>query len=132
MNALLLSTQQRERLQALSAQLLGLHKLLLDRDRVMYEQAHGPIGSTGEYLNLVLTHDSFGWLRQLSGLIVQVDEVLAPRAEATSEAATAAREQIRRLLVPAEHGSSFQQNYWSAIQNSPDILILHREIQSRL
>ena len=126
----LLSVPQREHLRKLSAGLLQLHKLLLDRNRAAYEQAHGPISSTGEYLNLVLTHDSFSWLRQLSGLIVQIDEMLAPRGEATSEAASAAREEVRRLLIPAEQGSQFQRKYCSAIEHSPDVLILHRQIQA--
>ena len=66
-----------EQLQALRDGLLRLHKTLLDSDRVYYERAYGPVGSSGEWLQLVLGHEHFAWLRPFSGLIVRIDEWLA-------------------------------------------------------
>ena len=121
-----------EILAQLSPRLLALHKLLLDRQRAEYEAVHGRIGSTGEYLNLVLNHARFEWLRQLSGLIVEIDEILAPRSKYGPDEPAGAISQTRSLLTPSETGSEFQRNYWLAIQESPDVVLLHREIVSLL
>ncbi|MDB4942203.1 MAG: uncharacterized protein JWP97_1737 [Labilithrix sp.] len=58
----------------LHASLLDLHKHLLDVTRARYEKDHGPVGSPGEYLQLVIGHDSFAWLRPLSMLLVELDD----------------------------------------------------------
>ena len=127
-----LSSEQRQALQPLRNQLLDLHKLLLDYERSRYERENGPVSSPHDYLGLVLSHPQFEWLRQLSGLIVQVDEMLAPRSVASPQDASAWREQIVTLLAPAEQGAPFQSNYWRAIQESPDILLAHRNAQRLL
>ncbi|MGZ5032931.1 MAG: hypothetical protein ACXWAC_07005, partial [Usitatibacter sp.] len=54
--------------------LLELHKSMLDAQRVRYERDHGRIGSAGEFLGIVLEHPEFGWIRELSALIAQLDE----------------------------------------------------------
>ena len=64
-------------LKTLRDRLLQLHKTLLDSDRAAYERAYGPVGSSGEWLQLVLGHEHFAWLRPFSGLIVRIDEWLA-------------------------------------------------------
>lgn len=125
-----MSPEQRDKLRSLSSHLLQTHKLLLDLERARYEQMHGPITSTGEFLNLVLSHVQFEWLRQLSGVIVELDEITAPRSKAGAEEATAAMKQVRELMVPAENGSEFQRNYWRSIQDSPDVVFAHRELGS--
>src|SRR5438105_10125092 len=65
----------RERLRDLSRRLLLLHKVLLERERDAYEQRHGAIPS-GALLRLVLDDDAFAWLRSLSGLIAEIDELV--------------------------------------------------------
>ena len=66
-----------DQLKTLRDRLLRLHKTLLDSDRAAYERAYGPVGSSGEWLQLVLGHEHFAWLRPFSGLIVRIDEWLA-------------------------------------------------------
>ena len=80
-----MTPEQREPLDALSRLLLDFHKVLLDWERANYEAKQGRIGSPGEFLGLVLDHAQFAWLRQLSGLIVEIDEALAPRSKAGAE-----------------------------------------------
>ena len=132
MNTQAVSHSERDQLRTVSSRLLALHKRLLELQRVEYEQLYGPIASTGEFLNLVLTHPSFEWLRQLSGIIVEIDEVVAPRSKAGVDESVAALRSVRKLLMPSEEGSVFQQNYWKAIQSSPDVLIAHREVGTLL
>ena len=121
-------SSQRQVLRQMSTRLLGLHKILLDQERARYEQSNGPISSTGEYLNLVLGHEQFEWLRKISGVIVQIDELLGPRSKSGSEDADAVERAVRDLLVPDERGNPFQRLYWEALQRSPEALTTHGEI----
>lgn len=65
----------RPRLDDLSRALLRLHKALLDDERVSYEGVYGRIATNGEFLQLVLDHAWFAWLRPLYQLMAQLDEL---------------------------------------------------------
>ena len=124
------SDETRENLKALRLGLLRLHKTLLDLERRDYERARGRIGNSYEFLQLVLKDPWFDWLHRLSELIVQIDETLDPNAEtaATEADAKALMERAKALLAPAETGSEFQKNYFLALQQSPDVVLLHSEV----
>ena len=129
------SETTRESLKILRQGLLRLHKLLLDLERRDYERARGRIGNSYEFLQLVLKDPWFDWLHRLSELIVQIDETLDthdPEKLATEEDASALIERSKTLLAPAESGSEFQKNYFLALQQSPDVLLLHSEIMRLL
>jgi len=111
--------------------LLKLHKLLLDLERRGYERARGRINNSYEFLQLVLKDPWFDWLHRLSELIVQIDEALdsvGTEAPPTEEDAKALISRARSLLSPAEEGTQFQKNYFLALQQSPDVVLLHSEI----
>jgi len=124
------SDTTRDSLKVLRLGLLRLHKTLLDLERRDYERARGRIGNSYEFLQLVLKDPWFDWLHRLSELIVQIDETLDPNAEtpATEGDATALMERAKALLTPAETGSEFQKNYFLALQQSPDVVLLHSEV----
>jgi hypothetical protein len=117
-------------LKVLRTGLLRLHKTLLDLERRDFERAHGRIGNSYEFLQLVLKDPWFDWLHRLSELIVQIDETLDPHSEtpATEGDATALIERAKALLAPSESGSEFQKNYFLALQQSPDVVLLHSEV----
>jgi len=125
------SDTTRDDLKALRQGLLGLHKMLLDLERRDYERARGPISNSYEFLQLVLKDPWFDWLHRLSELIVQIDETLdthdteKPAIEADAKALL---ERAKMLLAPAETGSEFQKNYFLALQQSPDVVLLHSEL----
>jgi len=122
--------ETRDNLKVLRLGLLRLHKTLLDLERRDYERAHGRIGNSYEFLQLVLKDPWFDWLHRLSELIVQIDETLDPHAEtpATEGDAKALIERAKTLLAPSESGSEFQKNYFLALQQSPDVVLLHSEV----
>ena len=125
------SDTTRDDLKALRQGLLGLHKLLLDLERRDYERARGPISNSYEFLQLVLKDPWFDWLHRLSELIVQIDETLDTHDSekpATEADAKALIERAKMLLAPAETGSEFQKNYFLALQQSPDVVLLHSEL----
>ena len=65
---------------------------------------------------------------------VQIDETLDPNAEtpATEADAAALIERAKTLLAPAEAGTEFQKNYFLALQQSPDVVLLHSEVMKLL
>lgn len=111
--------------------LLRLHKLLLDLERRDFERARGQISNSYEFLQLVLKDPWFDWLHRLSELIVQIDESLDTRDSEvvmTEEDAKALVERAKTLLAPSETGTQFQKNYFLALQQSPDVVLLHSEV----
>ena len=128
------SDETRDSLKVLRQGLLRLHKTLLDFERRDYERARGRIANSYEFLQLVLKDPWFDWLHRLSELIVQIDETLDAHSEtpATEADAKALIERAKALLVPAETGSEFQKNYFLALQQSPDVVLLHSEVMKLL
>ncbi len=129
------SDATRESLRQLRQGMLRLHKLLLDLERRDYERARGRISNSYEFLQLVLKDPWFDWLHRLSELIVQIDETLDTHdseTPATEADATALIDRAKTLLSPAETGSQFQKNYFLALQQSPDVVLLHSEMMRLL
>ncbi len=125
----------RDNLKVLRQGLLRLHKTLLDLERRDYERARGRISNSYEFLQLVLKDPWFDWLHRLSELIVQIDETLDTHdteKPATEDDAKALIERSKTLLAPAETGSEFQKNYFLALQQSPDVVLLHSELMRLL
>lgn len=56
--------------------LLDLHKLLLENQKAQYEKTYGTISDANKYFQLVIGHEDFSWLRQLSAKIAVFDEIL--------------------------------------------------------
>jgi hypothetical protein len=120
-----IAEEQRETLKTLRVALLDLHKALLDLEKEYYEKEFGEIKSPGEYLQLVINHPQFDWLKKLSGIIVEMDELLSPRSKQGPDEATSAVATVKELLILDEHGTDYQKRYWAAVQESPDVLIEH-------
>jgi hypothetical protein len=121
--------ESRELLAKLSRLLIEQHKLLLDRERAEYEKTHGPISGPGPFLTFVLGDPHFAWLKQISGLVVAIDEALSRRSKADQSVADALLVQAREMMRPREHGTDFQVRYYNAVQASPDIVILQCRIE---
>ncbi len=117
-----------DQLRALRDRLLVLHKTLLDSDRAAYERAYGPVGSSGEWLQLVLGHEHFAWLRPFSGLIVRIDEWLAADDRAADEPAALVKE-VDRLTVISASTEERALRYRKAIDRSPDAAIAHASVR---
>ena len=73
----------------------------------------------------------FDWLHRLSELIVQIDETLdtvGSDTPASENDALALIARAKLLLAPSESGNEFQKNYFLALQQSPDVVLLHSEV----
>lgn len=127
LNTLQLRINQHQLLSELRIKLLRLHKLLLDSERITYEQVRGQV-SRGELLQLVINHDQFAWLHRLSELIVQIDDLLSADEPVTSEAISALIADVRTLLTPDEVGNDFAMKYNTALQRNPDVVLAHADV----
>ncbi len=122
----------RELLGKLRDMLLEQHKLLLDRERAAYEKIHQPISGPGALLTLVIGDPHFAWLKQISTLVVEIDEALSRTSKAGQEVADQLITRAREMMRPRLEGSDFQARYYNAIQESPDIVILQCRIEQLL
>jgi hypothetical protein len=122
-----ITEKTRRQLVSVRQVLLRLHKTLLDFEREAYERAEGRISNSYQFLQLVMSDPWFAWLRQLSELIVEMDELLAAREPASDSTALALMEQARILLTPTESGTEFQRKYSAAMQQSPEVVVAHAE-----
>lgn len=119
----------RARLKGTRDGLLHLHKSLLDSERAAYERDVARITSTGQYLQLVLEDPWFQWLRELSQLVVLIDEALDAKEPPTDDAELARlMTQAHAILVPAEAGTGFARRYFEVLQRDPGAVLAHSDM----
>lgn len=114
------STSGRARLREVRLKILHLHKALLEIERKSYERIHGIVNS-GELLQLAINHPQFAWLRVLSALVVQIDEMLdadEPSAEDMINLVASAHQ-----LFTESGDQNFQQKYHAALQQEPEVVM---------
>src|SRR6201997_3987909 len=117
----------RQKMVALRVTLLRLHKTLLDMERRDYERTNGHV-STGELFRLVIDHEHFAWLHNLSEFVVRLDETLAGETPVTPEDYRGAVMLARKIFAPSESGDAFQRRYFAAIQRDPAVVMEHAEL----
>ena len=127
-----LTPETRDQLTKVRSAMLRLHKTILDFEREGYERTRGTIDNSYQFLQLVMSDPWFAWLRQLSELIVEMDELLAAKETPEESTAQALMKQAQLLLTPNESGGEFQKKYFMALQVSPDVVLAHSEFVSVL
>ena len=110
--------------------LLHLHQTLLEIERKSFERTHGRVNS-GELLQLVINHAQFAWLRMVSALVVQIDEMLGADEPATHADATNLIGRARQLFTESED-QEFQQKYQAALQHAPEVVMAHSALMKLL
>jgi hypothetical protein len=116
-----------QRLRELRRGLLRLHKVLLDTERDAYEKVMGSVTS-GELLQLVISHEQFAWLHAVSELIVRIDEMLDADEPVRTNEALNLLTQAHELLKPSETGGDFARKYYAALQREPEVVLSHRDV----
>lgn len=109
---------------------MHLHKILLEMERSDFERDFGRLTS-GELLQLVINHAQFAWLRQISALVVQIDEMFDAEEPAMLDDVQNVLGQTRSLFTsPAD--KTFWEKYQAALQRSPDAVMAHAEVTKLL
>jgi len=110
--------------------LLRLHKALLEMERINYEKVAGQVNS-GELLQMVLNHPQFAWLRIISALVVEIDEILNGEDQVRMSDFAELTSQARRLLTAPEN-VEFKTKYQAALQNEPAVVMAHSNVMQLL
>lgn len=107
----------RESLKAGRDALLKLHKELVDHSRKTYEAENGPL-SNADFLLLLLNDQEFSWLRRFSGLLVEIDELLAQRDAPPVSAFSDLMESLRAIAEFELETGEFMEKFRTALDNS--------------
>lgn len=119
-----------QRLVDLRVGLLRLHKTLLEMERQSFERMHGRVNS-GELLQLVINHEQFAWLRMVSALVVQIDELVDADEPASPADVINLTKGARQLFTESED-EEFQRKYQSALQQEPEVVMAHAALMKLL
>jgi len=109
-------------------QLLSLHKILMVAERAVYEKEGNVIQSPNHFLQLLMTDERFAWLRELSQLIVVIDEAMEEKPPITRERADALVHEAQLLLTGQEKAGAFAARYAVLMQRVPSIATANAEI----
>jgi hypothetical protein len=123
----------------LAGALRSLHAALLRRARTEYVARQGladdAIGP-GELLMLATRDESFAWLRSLSELMAEIDELQdSPEAAQDPRLRAAVRRAVEDLLTaPADDGkrTPFQESYWAHVPSDPEVTMAHAAVRRAL
>lgn len=124
-------SDHRGEVSGVAAALRTLHRSLVDASRAMYELDHGPVVGPNAMLQLLMVDPEFAWLRELSGVMAEVDELL-DLSTVTREDAAAVRILVERLLGTPSDDASFGARYREALQANTDVVIAHGKVRSAL
>jgi hypothetical protein len=116
------------RLKPLRDALLALHKMLLEAEREVYEHEVRKVTSPLDMLGLLMNDPWFAWLKEITSLVLAIDEALAGETPVTAEEAAAFLAAARALLRPDEHGQGFAKRYDEALQRDPGMILRHGEM----
>ncbi len=130
-NTLLQRIHQHQYLRDLRNKLLHLHRMLLETERIAYEQIRGRVSSR-ELLQLVIEHEQFAWLHRISELVVQIDEMLQADEPISLDDVQNLIADVRTLIAPSEVGNGFARKYYDALQREPGVVLAHAAVSELL
>jgi len=107
----------RESLKAGRNALLRLHKELVDHARTSYEIVNGPL-SNADFLLLLLNDSQFQWLRRFSGLLVEIDELLAQKDTPETKAISGLMASLRAIADFELERGEFREKFKAALDDS--------------
>jgi hypothetical protein len=115
----------RAALRELSKALLPLHRALIEAARDDYMFATGQSVGPAQLLQLVTDDPFFAWLKPMTSLIVEIDEMARVDFEADAARDVAAR--VERLFDGA-----FNERYVPLLQRDVDVAVAHAAIRRAL
>ena len=116
----------RAALRDVSKLLLPLHRALIDTAKEDHAFAVGTVAKPAQLLQLLTDDPFFAWLKPVTALIVDIDEMARTDFEASDVAAIADR--VDRLFGPkADEG--FSKQYVPMLQRNVEVAISHAALR---
>lgn len=116
----------RSALRQLSRTLLPLHRALIEAARSDYAFAYGPVDQPTVLLRLVSEHPFFAWLKPITSLIVDIDELVRRDFEIDEAMNIASR--LDSMFGPSPD-PAFAERYVPILQRDVDVAIGHAEVR---
>ncbi|MES1210335.1 MAG: hypothetical protein ABUS79_30730 [Pseudomonadota bacterium] len=113
----------------LAIELRAFHKALLQPARARYEDLHGPVPGTLQLLQLLVQDPSFAWLRRVSELMADLDEMI-DAGTPTDEEQGAVRRELEQLLSPA--GGELWTIVTAALQDHAEVATAYARVRQLL
>lgn len=118
-----------QRLETARHDLLRVHRALLAVERIRYEKARGRIENNSAFLQLVIADPWFDWLRPMAQLVLLIDERTEDKKSLLGEPeGQSLLARSTALLRADSDGDAFQRLYYQAVQFSPDLAVLARQV----
>jgi hypothetical protein len=115
-----------------ATELRDLHRTLMDSALGTYERDVAPVGGPGQKLQLLMYDPAFRWMRTLSGLMADIDELIDSGFLSPLDAA-AVRDEVSRLITPVEGDESeFAARYLEMLQDHPSVVMSHAKVRRAL
>lgn len=116
-------------LPVLRNQLLSLHKLLMNVEKAAYEKEEKVTLSPLKLLQLLTEDERFSWLRQLSQLVVMMDEAMEEKPPINDERKDALVAEAKHLLTGSSEPGSFAVRYAAICEREATVAAAHAEIR---
>lgn len=122
----------KRKVKEVSRSLTAVHKVLLDATIREYEQREGMAMSPQNAWRAAMGDPFFSWLRPVSLLIAEIDELLMHAESFGPGLAHGIRLEVEALLGGMTSGASFARRYHEMMQLSPELVTRHGELKSAL
>ena len=122
--------QLREALRQVSKILIPLHRNLIDSAKADYALGYGPVEKPAQLLQLLTDDPFFAWLKPMTSLIVDIDEMA--RVDFEHEDAYAIGDRLQRLFGRENPDAAFAEQYVPVLQREVDVAILHAALQKAM
>jgi hypothetical protein len=121
---------KRAALAAVATALRPLHKSLIDVTTVAYERTHPKVGGPSALFQLLVHDPYFAWLRPMSGLMADIDEVLDEEEAIEQPQLAELRGRVEQLITAGDH--PFAPRYLEILQEEPDVVMAHAALRRAL
>jgi hypothetical protein len=116
---------QRSTLREISGILIPLHRAVIDAARSDYSMMFEEVGKPTVLLQLVKEHPFFAWIRPLTALIVDIDQMVRVDFAPNDIAGISAR--MRRLFIEADE--EFSSRYVPILQRDVNVAVAHGKLR---
>lgn len=119
----------RTNLREISRLLIPLHRALIEELRVEYSDTVEPVSQPTRLFQLLNDDPFFAWLKPMTTLIVDIDEMA--RRDFTSEDVAGIVKRVDALFASGD-GSEFSDRYMPILQRSVDVAGSHAALRAAL
>lgn len=120
-----------EKLKTTRDELLKLHKTLMEIEKESYEAENGKITPT-QLLQLLFDNERFTWLRTISILVTEIDEMFADKKGIDEDLAVALLEKTNQLFDESDEFSEFKAKYQANLDTESLVGIHHEKLMKLL